>query len=256
MHPQLNVFGLSLSSYYVLYFFAFLTVFLCVIFIAPKHGIKREHIVRFLIIAFCVSLIGVRLSYFFTDGLKKLVGYYIYHNRSKPTLGELFFGTKFIGSLLFSFLAAVLYTKYANIKTYDFIALILIYMPLGLGIGRVGCFLNGCCYGVSYHGIFAVNFPHAGYCHPLQLYETVWDFMTFAALFILNKKKAQRKTIIAVFVILSAGIRFISEYLRADANWTLKIVSANQLLMLITAAVMVIYIIHTKNKEVKVNEEA
>ncbi len=253
MHPTISLLGITISSYYTFYVLGFIAVFTSVILVAPKHGIDRDHIMRFLVIAVCVSLIGVKLSYFFTDGIKMLFEYYISHSRSKPTFSMLFYGTKFMGALLFSFLAAIFYTRYAEIPTFDFMALILIYLPLGLGIGRIGCFLNGCCYGTEYHGIFAVNFPGSGECHPLQLYETVWDFMAFVVLLIMDKKKAKKLTIITSFVFLTAGIRFINDYFRPDAKWLLNIVTTNQLLMLITAVTMIIYIIYKNKKEVESN---
>jgi len=55
---------------------------------------------------------------------------------------------------------------------------------LGLGIGRIGCFLGGCCYGAVTTLPWAVVFPDAGVQprHPLQLYSALVDFMLVATL--------------------------------------------------------------------------
>lgn len=48
---------------------------------------------------------------------------------------------------------------------------------LALGIGRVGCFLGGCCYGAETTAAWGVVFPDAGPSprHPLQLYSAAVD---------------------------------------------------------------------------------
>lgn len=45
-------------------------------------------------------------------------------------------------------------------------------MLLGHGIGRVGCFLNGCCYGLPTTLPWGVASPRGACTHPTQLYET------------------------------------------------------------------------------------
>ena len=42
---------------------------------------------------------------------------------------------------------------------------------IGIGIGRLGCFFNGCCRGLPCDGWWCIEFPgHPGSAHPLQLY--------------------------------------------------------------------------------------
>src|SRR5262249_56812538 len=55
---------------------------------------------------------------------------------------------------------------------------------LALGIGRLGCFLGGCCYGHSTDLPWGVVFPEVGppARHPLQLYSAGVDFLLTAML--------------------------------------------------------------------------
>ena len=58
-------------------------------------------------------------------------------------------------------------------------------VPLALAFGRVGCFLNGCCYGKPTTLPWGVVFPTAAPLvarHPTQLYELVLDLGLFAFL--------------------------------------------------------------------------
>ena len=86
--------------------------------------------------------------------------------------GEIFMiqngGLAFQGGLLFGSAAAVIYLRLKKLPFWATTDLLAPYLALGQAIGRVGCFLNGCCYGRPFnHGIF---FPvHQDYLHPTQL---------------------------------------------------------------------------------------
>ncbi|MCA9401659.1 MAG: prolipoprotein diacylglyceryl transferase, partial [Candidatus Omnitrophica bacterium] len=80
-------------------------------------------------------------------------------------------GLSFQGGLLGGALGGMVFVKkkkLSYLKTADLLAP---YLALGHAIGRIGCFLNGCCYGKHWdHGIF---FPvHQDTLHPTQLYAS------------------------------------------------------------------------------------
>lgn len=90
------------------------------------------------------------------------------------------------------------------------------YLALGHAIGRIGCFLNGCCYGKEVS--WGIYFPvHGARLHPTQLYEMV----LLVGLFFLLKQ-AQKNirnfsgSVLALYFILSSAIRFGVEFFRAD----------------------------------------
>ena len=65
---------------------------------------------------------------------------------------------------------------------------------LGIGLGRIGCFLNGCCFGTPTDLPWGVTFPegsipdyifHNQAIHPAQLYSSLYGF----ALFFLRRAK-------------------------------------------------------------------
>lgn len=88
---------------------------------------------------------------------------------------------------------------------------------LALAIGRVGCFLAGCCYGRPTTFVWGVVFPEVGppARHPLQLYSAVGDL---ALLLLLPRRDAPTGT---AFRRLAAGfalLRFLLERLRDPAT--------------------------------------
>lgn len=89
------------------------------------------------------------------------------------------------------------------------------YVALGEAIGRVGCFLNGCCYGREvWWGIY---FPvHHARLHPTQLYSMAG----LLVLFFILKRYRKVSTIpgdVFVFYLFGASLlRFVIEFFRAD----------------------------------------
>jgi phosphatidylglycerol:prolipoprotein diacylglycerol transferase len=91
-------------------------------------------------------------------------------------------------------------------------------LALGLAIGRIGCFLNACCYGRPTHSHVGVVFPalHDGIPrHPTQLYDLAFN-LTIMALLIGPLKRFKRKDgdLMAFWLILSGITRFIMEQYR------------------------------------------
>ena len=48
-------------------------------------------------------------------------------------------------------------------------------LPFSLAIGRVGCFLTGCCRGTPFEGWPAVTYSDGIARHPAQLYEAAFQ---------------------------------------------------------------------------------
>lgn len=84
-----------------------------------------------------------------------------------------FTGKTVVGALVGGYLGVELAKKRVGItrRTGDAFA---VALPLGMAIGRLGCFFNGCCNGVAWHGPWAVEIGGI-MRHPAQLYEAALD---------------------------------------------------------------------------------
>jgi phosphatidylglycerol:prolipoprotein diacylglycerol transferase len=93
---------------------------------------------------------------------------------------------------------------------------------LGIGIGRLGCFCAGCCYGQP-TGVpgFGVDFGDGVLRHPTQLYEAGWDWLLFAFLLVLNQRVRIPGANFRIFVILYLGMRFFLEFIRVEPRLVL-----------------------------------
>ncbi len=124
-------------------------------------------------------------------------------------------GLAWQGGLIFASVAGVMFLKKKGLSLGVMLDLAAPYAALGQSIGRIGCFLNGCCYGKEVAwGIF---FPvHHAHLHPTQLYLSFGLLILF---FVLKKyQKAPHRVggVFTVYLFLDALLRFVVEFFRAD----------------------------------------
>ncbi len=108
---------------------------------------------------------------------------------------------------------------------------------LGLAFGRMGCFLNGCCYGGKTNSVFGVRFPgHFQDRHPTQLYELVFALSLYVFLRHLLPKllrgqfAAGRALVFGLMLSLYGIFRVLIEFLRDDPRGALGPLSTSQLI--------------------------
>ena len=120
-------------------------------------------------------------------------------------------------------------------KALDFLAP---YSALAHAFGRIGCFLNGCCFGKACDLPWAVRFSEIPYAvHPTQLYEALYDLVLFAFL-LKRRKKARFEGEIGLLYFLLYGVgRYTIEFLR-EPGWAWLGLTSNQWLsvVIVTAA--------------------
>jgi phosphatidylglycerol:prolipoprotein diacylglycerol transferase len=97
-------------------------------------------------------------------------------------------------------------------------------LALGTAIGRVGCFLNGCCYGVPTSLPWGVRFPADSFAglefgdvpvHPSQLYFAAAGLLLFGIMWWLRRRLTVPGTLFWTFMLLFALIRIPLDFTRA-----------------------------------------
>ncbi|UCD18813.1 MAG: prolipoprotein diacylglyceryl transferase [candidate division WOR-3 bacterium] len=149
-------------------------------------------------------------------------------------------GMMFFGGFLGGFLLGALYMRKQKISILKMSDLVAPSLGLGLFFTRIGCFLNGCCFGKPSILPWAVRFPPdcvAGTSpigtqplHPAQLYESAFGLALF---FFLNnrlRKSLRAGTVFAQFLIFYGAFRFgvdLIRYYENSANyWINQIIAA------------------------------
>ena len=135
-------------------------------------------------------------------------------------------GYAFIGGLIGSFISIYLYCKkyklaYTIIQSY-----FTIIYPLIYSIGKIACYINGCCNGIIY------NFP-------LQLIEAIFMLLLFIFLFKYFRNK--NKYTIITFLIIFGIARFIIDFFRVSRNIFFINLTLSQLVCLTAVVIGIIY---------------
>lgn len=93
-------------------------------------------------------------------------------------------------------------------------------VALAIAVGRLGCFQAECCYGTPTELPWGVVFHTVDELarHPTQLYESAFHLACAAALAWLRREHRCRGQLIKLYIIVYAGYRFATEFLRPEAR--------------------------------------
>lgn len=133
-------------------------------------------------------------------------------------------GIVFYGGLLGGIGGALVGCRLGKRKLAQLVPWIIPYIPWGHAIGRIGCVMAGCCYGVAYDGPLALHYPSAvsrlspeqGY-FPTQLLEAVLNLGLGMLLLYARKKGRQAFDLLFLYLGGYGIIRFCLEFLRGDS---------------------------------------
>lgn len=123
------------------------------------------------------------------------------------------------GGIIFGVVAALIYTRIKKINFMKLADPIVIFLPLAQAIGRWGNFINNEAHGGPTNLPWAVIIDGKPY-HPTFFYESLGNFILFASLwYIYRKKDPKAGTITSMYLIFYGILRFFVEGLRTDSLW-------------------------------------
>ncbi|MDP2905682.1 MAG: prolipoprotein diacylglyceryl transferase [Candidatus Omnitrophota bacterium] len=125
-------------------------------------------------------------------------------------------GLSWFGGMLLAVLCSCLYLRRKKISVYTALDILVPFVVLAQAIGRIGCFLNGCCYGrPSKFGIYV----DAGseLLIPTQIYSTLILLAIFVFLrFMQERPGLKAGTVFFLYILLYSAKRFFIEFFRGD----------------------------------------
>ncbi len=117
---------------------------------------------------------------------------------------------------------------------------------LAQAIGRVGCTLNGCCYGVETSAFCAViytnpesNGPIGIPVHPTQIYEIVFNLIVFGVLFKLRGRLKPDGSLFLVYITLYSIWRFGIGFIREGVPFLFPVLHQAQVIALVLLAIAI-----------------
>ncbi len=162
---------------------------------AKKDSIDSGLIFNFSFIVFISGIIGARLFFIIEN-----IGYYLKNPLEIIMLQQ--GGLSWFGGLALAGIAGVIYLKKNKLPIYKILDLIAPFIALGQAIGRIGCLLNGCCFGFT--------------LIPVQLYSSLSLILIFIILRFLQERPHRPGEIFFTYLLLYSMKRFFIEFWRAD----------------------------------------
>lgn len=209
MYPVICKIGLfTVYSYGLMLAIAFLVASYLASIRARKENINPDRIFNLLFIIFISGIIGSRIFYVVEN-----IGYYV----KNPAEIAMFSrgGLSWFGGLITGIISGIIYLKLKSLPLYKIADLIVPFLALGQAIGRIGCLLNGCCFGKTSE--FGFYFPTQHLILiPTQLYSSLMLILIFIFLRYLQERPHKQGQLFFTYLLLYSLKRFSVEFWRAD----------------------------------------
>jgi phosphatidylglycerol:prolipoprotein diacylglycerol transferase len=241
MHSTLfTIFGIPIRAYGLMMVVGFLLGLFRAVRVAKKRGLNPDRVYDLALIVLLSGVIGSRLVYILLNlDTEKFSEFFAVWNG----------GLSFHGGVLFAVIAAVIYTKRTKLAFMSYADLLAPSLAIGYAFTRIGCFLNGCCYGCPTSLPWGVRFLEDGVLtppsHPTQIYAFLANLFIFFLLTRLEKQNRAPGFIFVSYLGLYGVYRFLVEYLRkgySAQEWLLGLTQAQWVsLVIILASTIIVH---------------
>lgn len=214
---------------------------------------NEDYLLNAVIISVISGLLGGKLLYILVE-IKTII-------KDPSILLNVGEGFVVYGGIIGGALALAIYSKIKKWNILEVFDLAVPALAIAQGIGRIGCFLAGCCYGGETDLWIGVEFPADSLAptgvllHPTQLYSSAFDFVLVIVLILYSRKKKRSGSVFSLYLILYSIGRFLVEFLRDDPRGAVGIFSTSQVISLCVFIGAIIFNCIMKNKGSVVKSE-
>ena len=223
MYPDLIQIGpVPIRSFGLMIAFAFLFGVLYIMRVGKRDRKPIDQLITVAYIMIFAGMLGARLFYILFH-IDEFSGHWL--DTLNPFHDGYFgiAGLNLYGGIVTAVVATVAYCHRAKLRVLDVFDYFAPTLGLGIGVARIGCFLNGCCFGTPTDLPWGVTYPAGSipflqygqsHLHPSQLYSSIYGLLLFFALHTLLKRRAFVGQIVAILFMCEAVFRFLIEYVR------------------------------------------
>lgn len=237
MYPIL--FSIGNVHFYTHGFFVALGILLgafLVEYLAKKEKLETKNFFDNIVYVILIGLVGARLTYavlYFNELTSFWQIFAIWQG-----------GMVSYGGFLFGFLAFLYFFRESKDEFIEWLDLGILGLMLGLGIGRIGCFLNGDSGGVASSSFLAIR----GF-FPTQLLESIWCFILVVFGYVLWRKSKKPGLVFPVILGLYGLGRFLIDFSRQETTvfWHLKSGQIADIVLIVVA--FIVYLLFKKGRK-------
>lgn len=257
INPNLVSIGpIHIRWYGVMYVLGFIAAY----FLVQRQDRSREiglagPVAQDLVFYLAIGLIvGARLGYLL---FYQYHDYTFYLKNPLQIIATWHGGMSFHGGLIGVILAGLWFCKRKQLPFWAVADSVTVTAPIGLGLGRIGNFINGELFGRPSNVPWAMIFPAGGPIprHPSQLYEAFLEgLVLFVLLWTLRKRQFRDGTMVVFFLLFYGVLRFIAEFFREpdpQLGFIIGFLTMGQILctaMIVASGFLAIYIHRTQPK--------
>ncbi|MCK5808741.1 prolipoprotein diacylglyceryl transferase [bacterium] len=268
MRPTLfTIFGYSMSSYYFMGIVAMIVGILMMLREVKRLGLDTHLAFRGALLTATIGYLGARVQHIVFDGF-----FEIYLQKPMAMLNVFNGGLAFYGAVIFGFLTVIAFFSMHKVKVLPYADAFGYSLALGAGFGRVGCYLNGCCFGEISASPLAQRFIPWGLSaknqlardivstlgsqpypvFPSQVVSAVANFSIFLVLYLVIRPKHKKAGVpLGSWFMMYSVFRFIIEFFRADARGLFfnGLLSSSQLIAITVFIVGLLLVVLPEDKE-------
>ena len=130
-------------------------------------------------------------------------------------------GLVYYGGLIGAAIAGTIYLAWKKLPVWKIADALAPSIALGSVFGRIGCLLNGCCYGRACDLPWAIHFPadhetRGAGVHPTEIYDALLNLVLYVFLAWLFRRKKFDGQIFSAYLVVYSVFRSLAEYFRGD----------------------------------------
>lgn len=163
-----------------------------------------------------IGLISIIFGFIFSILFQNLFFYIASPDDFKFSTAMTFYGGVIAGIITYILVYVLFYRKKYPTLLKEMSIIAPACITIAHGFGRLGCFFNGCCYGIPTSSPIGVTFPHLDHAViPTNLIEAIFLIILSLILFFLAIKH-KNKFCFSIYLITYGIFRFVIEFYRGD----------------------------------------
>ncbi len=256
MLPTINIFGKTIAMYGLMICLGIFCGIMIALLRRKKYNISKDDTFFSSCYAGIGLIVGAKLLYIITIIPIIIRNWSLVISDIRILYDAISGGFVFYGGLLGAVIGYYIYCRTYKIDFINLIDLMAPSIPIIHGIGRIGCFFAGCCYGKHYDGPFHIVFenstaaPNGIPLFPMQILEAILNITAGIILIVYARKIRRQGRTIGLYIIYYSIMRFLLEFLRGDVSRGIIFnISTSQLISILLLPIGLYIFFNTKSRK-------